>query len=50
MEVGEAQIHPTGYNGVVDPSEKCTYLCNSLSSGFIHEGKTFTNSKLSPTS
>ena len=50
MEVGEAQIHATGHNGVVDANEKCTYLCNSLGTSFVHEGLTFASSKLSPTS
>ena len=50
MEVGEAQIHATGHNGNVDANEKCTYLCNSLGTSFVHEGLTFASSKLSPTS
>jgi len=50
LKVGEMQIHPSGYDGVADTNEKCTYLCNSLGSFFIHEGRVFESTSLSPTS
>ena len=50
LKVGESQIHASGYDGNVDANEKCTYLCNSLGSSFVHEGITYSSTSLTPTS